>query len=70
MAAGCDQRKRRISSRDLIDYMDRLKKAIDNLVVKVVQCKLVEKLVLNSGMICTTYALYNNIKVGKGEIIL
>lgn len=54
----------------MIDYMDRLKKAIDNLVVKVVQCKSVEKLVLNSGMICTTYALYNNIRVGKGEIIL
>lgn len=41
------------SSRDLTEYLARLEKAIDNLGVKVVQCKSVEELVKNSEIICT-----------------
>ena len=41
------------SSRALTDYLARLEKAIDNPVVKVVQCKTVEELVKNSEIICT-----------------
>lgn len=41
------------SSRDLTEYLARLEKAIDNPVVKVVQCKSVEELVNNSEIICT-----------------
>ena len=41
------------SDRDLSDYLDRMKKAIDNPDVKVVQCKTVEELVKNSEIICT-----------------
>ena len=40
--------------RDLTDYLERLKKAIDKEGVKVVQCKAVEELVRNSDIICTT----------------
>lgn len=40
--------------RDLTDYLERLKKAIDKEDVKVVQCKAVEELVRNSDIICTT----------------
>ena len=42
------------SDRDLTDYLERLKKAIDKEDVKVVQCKAVEELVRNSDIICTT----------------
>lgn len=42
------------SGRDLTDYLERLKKAIDKEDVKVVQCKAVEELVRNSDIICTT----------------
>ena len=42
------------SNRDLTDYLERLKKAIDKEDVKVVQCKAVEELVRNSDIICTT----------------
>ena len=35
------------SGRELTDYMGRLKKAIDNPAVEVVQCKTVEELVRN-----------------------
>ena len=42
------------SVRDLTDYLERLKKAIDKEDVKVVQCKAVEELVRNSDIICTT----------------
>ena len=42
------------SDRDLTDYLARLKKAIDNPAVEVVQCKTVEELVKNSEIICTT----------------
>ena len=42
------------SDRDLTDYLERLKKAIDKEGVKVVQCKAVEELVRNSDIICTT----------------
>ena len=42
------------SARDLTDYLERLKKAIDKEDVKVVQCKAVEELVRNSDIICTT----------------
>ena len=41
-------------NRDLTDYLERLKKAIDKEDVKVVQCKAVEELVRNSDIICTT----------------
>lgn len=40
------------SDRDLTDYLERLKKAIDKEDVKVVQCKAVEELVRNSDIIC------------------
>ena len=43
-----------LSVRDLTDYLERLKKAIDKEDVKVVQCKAVEELVRNSDIICTT----------------
>ena len=42
------------SDRDLTDYLCRLKKAIDNPGVKVVQCKTAEELVHRSDIICTT----------------
>lgn len=42
------------SDRDLTDYLDRLKKSIDNPGTKVVQCKTVEELVVQSDIICTT----------------
>lgn len=42
------------SGRDLTDYLDRLRKAIDNPAVEVVQCKTVEELVRDSEIICTT----------------
>ena len=42
------------SDRDLTDYLERLRKAIDKEDVKVVQCKAVEELVRNSDIICTT----------------
>ena len=42
------------SDRDLTDYLYRLKKAIDNPGVKVVQCKTAEELVHRSDIICTT----------------
>lgn len=42
------------NDRDLTDYLERLKKAIDKEDVKVVQCKAVEELVRNSDIICTT----------------
>lgn len=41
------------SSRDLTDYLARLKKAIANPAVEVVQCKTVEELVKASDIICT-----------------
>lgn len=46
------------SGRELTDYMGRLKKAIDNPAVEVVQCKTVEELVRNIIRNC------------KGEVIL
>lgn len=42
------------SDRDLTDYLERLKKAIDNPGIKVVQCKSVEELARQSDIICTT----------------
>lgn len=42
------------SGRDLTEYLERLKKAIDNPGVKVVQCKTAEEMVKNSEIICTT----------------
>ena len=39
--------------RDLTEYLERLKKAIDNPGVKVVQCKTAEELVRQSEIICT-----------------
>ena len=42
------------SNRDLTDYLERLKKAIDNPGIKVVQCKSVEELARQSDIICTT----------------
>lgn len=42
------------SDRDLTEYLERLKKAIDNPGTKVVQCKTVEELAANSDIICTT----------------
>lgn len=41
------------SSRDLTGYMDRLKKAIDNPEVDVVQCSTVEELLKASAIVCT-----------------
>ena len=41
------------SGRDLTEYLERLKKAIDNPGVKVVQCKTAEELVRQSEIICT-----------------
>ncbi len=41
------------SERDLTDYMEKLRKSIDNPTVKVVQCKQVEELVKYSDIICT-----------------
>lgn len=42
------------TARDLTDYVQRLKKTIDNPAVEVVQCKTVEELVKASDIICTT----------------
>ena len=41
------------SDRDLSEYLDRMKKAIDKPDIKVVQCKTIEELVVNSDIICT-----------------
>ncbi len=41
------------SNRDLTDYLERLRKAIDNPKVEVKQCDTVEELVVNSEIICT-----------------
>ena len=41
------------SDRDLTDFLARLKKAIANPAIEVVQCKAVEELVKNSDIICT-----------------
>ena len=41
------------SDRDLSEYLGRMKKAIDKPDIKVVQCKSIEELVVNSDIICT-----------------
>lgn len=63
------------SGRDLSGYMVRLKKAIDNPAVKVVQCKTVEELVKNSEIICTatssaTPVLPNEKELLRGKCII
>ena len=44
------------TKKDLTDYIERLKKTIDNPAVEVVQCNTVEELVKASDIICTTTA--------------
>ena len=44
------------TKKDLTDYIERLKKTIDNPAVEVVQCNTVEELVKSSDIICTTTA--------------
>lgn len=63
------------SDRDLTEYLGRLKKAIDNPGVKVVQCKTVEELVSNSEIICTatpseTPVLPDDAELLRGKCII
>lgn len=63
------------SDRDLTDYLERLKKAIADPAIEVVQCKTVEELVKRSEIICTatpstTPVLPNDKELLKGKCII
>lgn len=63
------------SDRDLTDYLDRLRKAIADPAVEVVQCKTVEELVKASDIICTTTpaaspVLPNDAELLRGKCII
>lgn len=57
------------SGRDLTEYLERLRKAIDNPAVEVVQCKTVEELVKLSDIICTTTPSTNPVLPNDRELL-
>lgn len=57
------------SGRDLTEYLERLKKAIDKPGIKVVQCKTVEELVRNSEIICTATPSESPVLPDDGEML-
>lgn len=57
------------SDRDLTEYLERLKKAVDNPDTKIVQCKRVEELASKSEIICTATPSINPVLPNDRELL-